>query len=72
MRSKENAKGEVETALYGKTFGSFELRKFIKEPTVTISFQYYINPKENDTNLEFDIKQNLFPDKSRSERADHP
>ena len=49
--------GEIKSANYTKMH-----REFSFDPRGTLSFSYYFNPVPNDRNLEFDPKQNLFPE----------
>lgn len=60
VRSKLNDDGELESAVYGKTKGPLKAINFAPGRTVNLHFSYYLNPEENDTNLEFDITKNLF------------
>lgn len=50
-------KGDIKFANYAKLH-----RDFSFDPRGTISFSYYFNPVVNDRNLEFDPKENLFPE----------
>lgn len=56
VRTEMDDKGNITSALYGKIHGSIEFG--IKKRNIL--FLYYLNPKPNDTNLEFDPKKNLF------------
>ncbi|QHI69276.1 hypothetical protein [Tichowtungia aerotolerans] len=58
----ENEK--IEAAFYGKIYGAFYVRSALRE-NPKIIFNYYLNPTQNDRNLEFDPKQNLFGGRSR-------
>lgn len=49
--------GNIESANYTKIYGDFQF-----SPKGFIAFDYYFNPTPNDRNLEFDPKQNLFPE----------
>jgi|GEM_PF-587361 len=49
--------GEIKSANYSKIHGEFSF-----DPRGSVSFSYYFNPVTNDRNLEFDPKQNLFPE----------
>lgn len=56
--------GNVIAGLYGKIHGRIKLSRFIAEkggsPKPNIDFDYYLNPNNNDTNIEFDPEKNLF------------
>lgn len=45
---------KLETCLYGKIYEN------IRYDSKKLSFNYYLNPSQNDTNIEFDPKRNLF------------
>jgi hypothetical protein len=47
VRTVLDSQGQVKRALYGKIYGDF------------MRFRYYLNPKANDLNVEFDPKHNL-------------
>jgi hypothetical protein len=49
--------GNIESANYAKIYGDIAF-----DPRGVVSFSYYFNPVVNDRNLEFDPKQNLFPE----------
>lgn len=49
LRTRLDAKGNIESAHYAKIYGDF------------MYFTYYFNPTANDRNVEFDPKNNLFP-----------
>ncbi|RHW74807.1 hypothetical protein [Colwellia sp. RSH04] len=48
------AEDDLESCLYGKMYGNIEFS------ATTISFKYFLNPSQGDTNVEFDPKRNLF------------
>lgn len=50
VRTKVDENGNIVSAHYGKIYGDF------------MSFTYYLNATPNDRNVEFDPKQNLFPE----------
>jgi hypothetical protein len=60
IRSRADKDGSVVSAYYGKIYGEF--------PGVT----YYLNPNENDRNIEFDMSKNLFGKLEWDERAQMP
>lgn len=51
VRCEDN---EPDTCLYGKIYGNLEFAG------TTLSFTYYLNPTQGDTNVEFDPDNNLF------------
>lgn len=53
IRTVCDEQGHIKSGLYGKIYGDF------------MQFRYYLNPTPNDRNVEFDPKQNLFPENSR-------
>lgn len=55
VRTEKDGEGNVISALYGKIHGNIKFG-FSKH----IELEYYLNPNENDRNLEFDYKKNLF------------
>ena len=56
--------GNIESANYAKIYGEIDFRAI-----GAISFTYYYNPVANDRNLEFDPKQNLFPEDVKGSRV---
>jgi hypothetical protein len=60
VRTKLDEDGDVISALYGKLYGEFP------------DLNYYLNPNENDRNIEFDPKQNLFLKLPPEERQFEP
>jgi hypothetical protein len=56
VRTKKDAQGTIVSALYGKISGDFLVSGSGDDK---ITFIYYLNPKPNDRNMEFDVKQNL-------------
>lgn len=56
--------GNIESANYAKIYGEIDFRAI-----GAISFTYYYNPVANDRNLEFDPKQNLFPEDVEGSRV---
>ena len=61
IRSKFDKAGNLVEAYYGKIYGDICLHGNWKEGYNGISFLYYLNPSPNDTNLEWDMKNNLCP-----------
>jgi len=73
IRTETDKSGNIVKALYGKIHGGIGLFDFLdKNNTAKLRFNYYLNPNQNDTNLEFDLKQNLFTDLSRREWVRDP
>jgi len=74
IRTETDEKGDVVSALYGKIYGSigFGGIGYKDVSTAQIGFNYYLNPKLNDTNLEFDTKKNLFKDLNSMEKVRNP
>lgn len=66
-RVKLDAKGNIVSANYGKTYGDLRF-----DPRGTVRLWYYFNPTPNDRNLEFDTKRNLLPECSASDNVRHP
>jgi len=66
VRTELDNDGNVVGGLYGKIHGRIKLSKFIAEsgsaPKPNISFNYYLNPNNNDTNIEYNPEKNLFKD----------
>jgi hypothetical protein len=60
VRTALDHQGNVVSAHYGKIYGDF------------LQFRYYLNPKPNDRNIEFDPKQNLLGDLQSFERVSAP
>ena len=72
IRSKTNSKGIV-SALYGKIHGPIMITDFKNNDSrASILFTYYLNPVENDTNLEFDTSKNMFENLNRKEQVNEP
>jgi hypothetical protein len=71
VRTVLDEKGSVKSALYGKIYNDFALDP-INSKTMTILFTYYLNPKLNSRNVEFDPKQNLSKDLKMLEGVNAP
>ena len=54
VRTRKNERGEIISALYGKIHGNIGFHT-----AGQIGFTYYLNPRENERNLEFDRAKNL-------------
>lgn len=74
VRTDIDEKGIITSALYGKIYGTigFGGIGYKGVSTAQIGFKYYLNPKPNDTNLEFDPKKNLFRDLDVMEKVREP
>lgn len=60
IRTQADSNGKIISANYGKIYGDF------------MNFTYYLNPKPNDRNIEFDPKRNLFTNLKPEERVTEP
>jgi hypothetical protein len=60
IRTKMDEDGNVISALYGKLYSEFP------------KLHYYLNPNDNDQNVEFDPRQNLFVNLPKEERQFEP
>ena len=60
IRSQVNEAGQVKAAQYGKLVGGIAFRPR-PDGQVSLSFQSYLNPAENDRNMENKLDVNLFP-----------
>jgi len=60
VRTKMDEDGNVISALYGKLYSEFP------------KLHYYLNPNDNDRNVEFDPRQNLFVNSPKEERQFEP
>jgi len=76
VNTKLNSEGEVIQANYGKIMGEFIGSAFVnttKGPNKGfVKFTYYYNPTPNDRSLEFDWRQNLFPNLEQEEKVKAP
>ena len=63
IRTQYDENGKIKSAYYGKIYGDIDFKKLIGSAVAVAapSFCYYLNPSENDTNLEWDMKNNLCP-----------
>lgn len=63
IRTQLDKDGNVINGLYGKIHGEINLYNYTlsrKDKNPFFAFDYYLNPNEGDTNIEFDIDKNLF------------
>ncbi len=71
VRTELDKDGNVIGSMYGKIHGEIKLHNYTlsrKENNPFVSFNYYLNPNNNDTNIEYDPKKNLFkgvPDRKK-------
>ncbi len=68
VRTKMDDKGNITNALYGKIYGDLG-ENF---GTGKIGFTYYLNPKPNSRNMEFNTKSNLFKNLKPLEQVSAP
>lgn len=61
IRTQTNGSGEITSAYYGKIYGPVGYGRIGGEKT-WLKIMYYLNPKPNDPNLEFDSTKNLLAD----------
>ncbi|MFK5894079.1 MAG: Ig-like domain-containing protein [Pseudomonadota bacterium] len=66
IRTVMDDKGNIKSALYGKIHGN------IRFSPDYITMLYYLNPDENDLNLESDYKKNIFPRKRGYGYTEYP
>ena len=71
IRTVTNGAGQITSALYGKVYGNFGFDARGGK-TGAIIFTFYLNPTQNDRNLEFDPKRNLFKNMKSWELVDDP
>ncbi len=62
IRTKRNEKGEIVSAYYGKIYGDIGISYEYLIP----EFLYYLNTTPLDRNLEWDMKNNLCPEETRT------
>jgi hypothetical protein len=71
IRTVVNEDGHIVKAFYGKIYGG--VRFSARQGKPAISFQYYLNPKSLDKNVEYDVKHNLaIPDNASPKERRHP
>ncbi len=63
VRTLATMAGDAIQSLYGKIYGDFQAFPYQEGKSIRVRFHYYLNPKPNDRNLEFDPEQNLMPHK---------
>lgn len=64
VRTELDKDGNVIGGLYGKIHGHISLGNWawLHAENPYISFNYYLNPNDNDTNIEYDPEKNIFKD----------
>lgn len=72
VRAVLDRDGNVKSALYGKIAGNFRFYAGTIAPTSGMGFDYYLNPKPNDRNVEFDPMRNLVKDLKPLEEVEEP
>lgn len=70
VRTVTDKEGKITSANYGKVYGPIEYGRIAEQHRLT--FTYYLNPTDNDRNLEFDPKRNLFKNLSSLEEVRDP
>ena len=66
IRSRFDEKGNLVEAYYGKIYGDFRFEGSDKlGGFMGAEFDYYLNPKSLDRNLEWDMKNNLDPESKK-------
>ena len=61
VRTLLDESGAIKSALYGKVRGDVNFYVGTRSPHPGMAFTYYLNPKPNSRNVEFDSARNLFP-----------
>lgn len=56
IRTEYDENGKIKSAYYGKIYNDFDISSL-----EGVRFLYYLNPKSNDRNLEWDMQSNLCP-----------
>ena len=65
VRTVLDDKGNIISARYGKIYGPIEYGDSDSNQGGRVSFTYYLNPMDNDRNLEFDPSRNLLANPGR-------
>lgn len=62
VRTELDDDGNVIGGLYGKIHGEIRMGNHVRiyEQKPNVNFDYYLNPNNNDTNIEYDPEKNLF------------
>ncbi len=74
IRTELDEEGNVIGGLYGKIYGEIRLGNFawLHDGKPYVVFKYYLNPNDNDTNIEFDPKKNLFKNLTSQQEVKDP
>lgn len=74
VRTKTDQTGAIRSALYGKIHGEIRLANFnrLHETSPFVIFDYYLNPNQNDRNIEFNTRHNLFHDLNEYQQVTAP
>ena len=74
VRSELDEDGNVIGGLYGKIHGQIELGNFawLHSDKPYLSFNYYLNPNNNDTNIEYAPEKNLFKGVPNRKKVSEP
>lgn len=68
IRTEKDEKGNIVKSHYGIIDGNIYIRPVSSDKWAgVLGFKYYINPRSNDTNIEFDESNNLYGDKFNKE-----
>lgn len=70
IRTRLDKDGNVINGLYGKIHGEISLGNYAWLHMGV--FDYYLNPNEGDTNIEFDTKNNLFKNLTEYQKVADP
>lgn len=74
VRTDLDKDGNVIAGLYGKIHGEIRIGNYVRlySDKPYLSFNYYLNPNNNDTNIEYDPEQNLFKGVSDRKKVSEP
>ncbi|MES9939420.1 MAG: hypothetical protein ABW104_16035 [Candidatus Thiodiazotropha sp. 6PLUC2] len=75
IRTQLDKQGNVISGRYGKIHGSINLYNYSlrrKQNNPFVAFNYYLNPNDNDTNIEFDPGKNLFINLQEQQKVRDP
>ncbi len=61
IRSRYDERGKPVSFHYGKIYGDFKVGCWLREGSCSVEFLYYLNPTPLDRNLEWDMRNNLYP-----------
>lgn len=74
IRTHLDKDGNVTSGLYGKIHGEISLGNYawLHTGKPYVVFNYYLNPNDNDTNIEFDLEKNLFENLPDRQKVKNP